>query len=140
LSRKENGCAAEWSKGFGAKGLAVTKVTATGLDTGIAKVRAADRGEIDRAARGKEGDLLAFRAGRGRRSPPRIGRIAAQDGARPQLPASTGIRVGVGRQLPAVRYMTTRKAIHQHAHPFTAPLDEDLAKLDSREAPMSWSR
>jgi aspartyl-tRNA synthetase len=37
LSRKETDALAEWAKGFGAKGLAVTKVTATGLDTGVAK-------------------------------------------------------------------------------------------------------
>ena len=37
LTRKETDALAEWSKGFGAKGLAVTKVTATGLDTGVAK-------------------------------------------------------------------------------------------------------
>ena len=37
LSRKETDALAEWSKGFGAKGLAVTKVTASGLDTGVAK-------------------------------------------------------------------------------------------------------
>ena len=37
MTRKETDALAEWSKGFGAKGLAVTKVTATGLDTGVAK-------------------------------------------------------------------------------------------------------
>ena len=37
LSRKETNALAEWSKGFGAKGLAVTKVVNGALDTGIAK-------------------------------------------------------------------------------------------------------
>jgi len=37
LSRKETDALAEWSKGFGAKGLAVTKVSGSGLDTGVAK-------------------------------------------------------------------------------------------------------
>ncbi|MGD0539951.1 MAG: aspartate--tRNA ligase, partial [Tepidisphaeraceae bacterium] len=37
LSRKETDALAEWAKGFGAKGLAVTKVAAGALDTGVAK-------------------------------------------------------------------------------------------------------
>src|SRR5206468_8969346 len=37
LTRAQTDALAEWSKGFGAKGLAVTKVAGTAFDTGIAK-------------------------------------------------------------------------------------------------------
>src|SRR5437763_8842551 len=37
LTRKDTDALADWAKGYGAKGLAVTKVTANGFDTGVAK-------------------------------------------------------------------------------------------------------
>src|SRR6202035_1580051 len=37
LTRKETDAWADWSKGFGAKGLAVTKVVGGAFDTGVAK-------------------------------------------------------------------------------------------------------
>ncbi len=36
LTRAQTDALADWAKGFGAKGLAVTKVTAAGFDTGVA--------------------------------------------------------------------------------------------------------
>src|SRR5580698_10355447 len=58
LSRKETDALAEWAKAFGAKGLAVTKVTATGLDTGVAKFLAPIAADLIQRAGAKEGDLL----------------------------------------------------------------------------------
>ena len=62
LSRKETDALAEWAKGFGAKGLAVTKVTATGLDTGVAKFLAPIAAKLIEQVGAKEGDLLCFGA------------------------------------------------------------------------------
>ena len=43
IGSEETDALAEWSKGFGAKGLAVTKVVGSGFDTGVAKVIAPSR-------------------------------------------------------------------------------------------------
>src|SRR5436305_13732730 len=62
LSRKETDALAEWSKGFGAKGLAVIKVTATGLDTGVAKFLQPIAAKLIERTGATDGDLLAFAA------------------------------------------------------------------------------
>src|SRR6188474_2813525 len=62
LTRAQTDALAEWSKGFGAKGLAVTKVTATGFDTGVAKFIAPIAQQLIERVGAKEGDLLAFGA------------------------------------------------------------------------------
>src|SRR4051812_47782839 len=62
LTRKDTDALAEWAKGFGAKGLAVTKVTATGFDTGIAKFIAPIAQKLIEATGAKDGDLLCFAA------------------------------------------------------------------------------
>src|SRR4051794_25509458 len=60
LTRKETDALPDWAKGFGAQGLAVTKVTATGFETGVAKLVLPIAGELLERAGAKEGDLLAF--------------------------------------------------------------------------------
>src|SRR5436305_11119148 len=60
LTRKETDTLAEWAKGFGAKGLAVTKVTASGFDTGVAKFIQPIAQKLIERTGAKEGDLLAF--------------------------------------------------------------------------------
>src|SRR5947209_7736971 len=64
LTRKETDALAEWAKGFGAKGLAVTKVVGSGFDTGIAKFVAGVAPKLLERTGAKEGDLLAFAADR----------------------------------------------------------------------------
>lgn len=62
LSRKETDALAEWAKGFGAKGLAVTKVIAGALDTGVAKFLAPIAAKLIERTGAKDGDLLCFAA------------------------------------------------------------------------------
>src|SRR3954470_2009988 len=62
LTRKETDALAEWSKGFGAKGLAVTKVVGTGFDTGVAKFIQPIAQQLIERTGAKDGDLLAFAA------------------------------------------------------------------------------
>src|SRR5206468_4323382 len=62
LTRKETDALAEWAKGFGAKGLAVTKVVGAGFDTGIAKFLAPVAAKLIERVGAKDGDLLAFAA------------------------------------------------------------------------------
>src|SRR5687768_11713641 len=68
LTRAQTDALAEWSKGFGAKGLAVTKVIAgsgssgPSFDTGVAKFIQPVAAELISRTNAKEGDLLAFAA------------------------------------------------------------------------------
>src|SRR5207248_3048764 len=68
LTRAQTDALAEWSKGFGAKGLAVTKVItqggSPGFDTGIAKFIQPIAQDLIARTGAKEGDLLAFAADR----------------------------------------------------------------------------
>src|SRR4029453_8647700 len=62
LTRAQTDSWGEWSKGFGGKGVAVTKVTASGFDTGVAKFLSGVAAKLIERTRAKEGDLLAFGA------------------------------------------------------------------------------
>ncbi|HQY88507.1 MAG TPA: aspartate--tRNA ligase, partial [Tepidisphaeraceae bacterium] len=62
LSRAQTDALAEWSKGYGAKGLAVTKVVSGKFDTGVAKFVAPIEAELMSRLGAKEGDLICFAA------------------------------------------------------------------------------
>jgi len=62
MSRKETDALAEWAKGFGAKGLAVTKIANGALDTGVAKFLAPIAAKLIERTGARDGDLLAFAA------------------------------------------------------------------------------
>jgi aspartyl-tRNA synthetase len=131
MTRKETDALAEWSKGFGAKGLAVTKVTATGLDTGIAKFIAPIAAEIIQRTGAKEGDLIAFAADSSKVVHKVLGEL------RLKLAKDRGmIKDGDWQWLwvvdfPAVEWNPDEKRWDSLHHPFTAPLNEDLEKLAS---------
>ena len=62
LTRAQTDALADWAKGFGAKGLAVTKVTGSGFDTDVAKFINPVASKLIEQTGAKEGDLLAFAA------------------------------------------------------------------------------
>src|SRR5256885_10651155 len=62
MARKDTDALAEWAKGFGAKGLAVTKVVGSAFDTGIAKFIQPVASAIIEKTGAKDGDLIAFAA------------------------------------------------------------------------------
>ncbi len=117
LSRKDTDALAEWAKGFGAKGLAVTKVTATGLDTGVAKFLAPIAAKAHRAHRCKRrrSPLLRRRQTQNRPQGPR--RIAPEIGPRSEDRPLNGICLGLDRQIPRLRIRRNRKTLHQHPSP-----------------------
>ncbi len=135
MTRKETDALAEWSKGFGAKGMAVTKVTnATQLDTGIAKFVAPIAGELIARMNAKEGDLLCFAAD----SSKVVHRVLGE--LRIKLAKERGmIKEGQWQWLwvvdfPALEWNADEKRWDSLHHPFTAPNDEDLAKLETDTA------
>ena len=135
MTRKETDALAEWSKGYGAKGLAVTKVTGPAtLDTGIAKFVGPIAGDLIARMKAKEGDLLCFAADTSKVVHKVLGEL------RIKLAKDRGmIKEGDWKwvwivDFPALEWNPDEKRWDSLHHPFTAPLDEDLAKLESDTA------
>jgi aspartyl-tRNA synthetase len=133
LSRKETDALAEWAKGFGAKGLAVTKVTATGLDTGVAKFLAPIATDLIQRTGAKEGDLLCFAADKPKIVHKVLGELRLKMARDLNLAPSTEFAWVWVVNFPLLEWDEEEKRFVSTHHPFTSPLDEDLAKLDSRD-------
>lgn len=135
MTRKETDALAEWSKEYGAKGLAVTKVVAGGqLETGIAKFIAPIAAELVERMGAKEGDLLCFAAD----SHKVVHRVLGE--LRLKMAKDRGmIKEGDWKwvwvvDFPAMEYDPESKRWDSLHHPFTAPRDEYLDKLESDTA------
>jgi len=133
LSRKETDALAEWAKGFGAKGLAVTKVTATGLDTGVAKFLAPIAAKLIERTGAKEGDLLCFAADKPKIVHKVLGELRLKLAKDLKLAGSMEFAWVWVVDFPAFEFDEESKRYAATHHPFTSPLDGDLAKLDSTD-------
>ncbi|MGD0464731.1 MAG: aspartate--tRNA ligase [Tepidisphaeraceae bacterium] len=133
LSRKETDALAEWAKGFGAKGLAVTKVTAGALDTGVAKFLAPIAAKLIERTGAKDGDLLCFAADKPKIVHKVLGELRLKMARDMKLPASCEFAWVWVVDFPAFEFDEEEKRFAATHHPFTSPLDGDLAKLDSRD-------
>jgi aspartyl-tRNA synthetase len=143
MSRKETDALAEWAKGFGAKGLAVTKVTAktdpggsaAGLtfDTGIAKFLGPITSQILERTGAKEGDLLAFAADKPKIVYKVLGELRLKIAKDLKFEPSTQYAWVWITDFPLLDFSEEdQKWVATH-HPFTSPLDGDIDKLDSRD-------
>lgn len=133
LSRKETDALAEWAKGFGAKGLAVTKVTAAGLDTGIAKFLAPIAQQLIERTGAKEGDLLCFAADRPKIVHKVLGELRLKMARDLQMTPSQQYAFLWVVNFPMFEFDEEEKRFVSTHHPFTAPNDEDLSKLGSTD-------
>ncbi len=133
LTRKETDALAEWAKGFGAKGLAVTKVTGPGLDTGVAKFLAPIASPLIERLGAKDGDLLCFAADKPKVVHKVLGELRLKMAKDLQLSPSTQYAWLWVVDFPLFEYDEEEKRFTSTHHPFTAPLDRDLEKLDSRD-------
>jgi aspartyl-tRNA synthetase len=133
LTRKETDALAEWAKGFGAKGLAVTKVTATGLDTGIAKFVATIAPKLIERLGAKDGDLLCFAADKPKIVHKVLGELRLKMARDLQMKPSIEFAWVWVVNFPLFEWDEEEKRFSSTHHPFTSPLDEDMAKLDSRD-------
>ena len=130
---EETDALADWAKGFGAKGLAVTKVTATGLDTGIAKFLTPIAAQVTERTGAKEGDLLAFAADKPKIVYKVLGELRLKMAKDLQLAPTKQYEWVWITDFPLLDFDEEDKkwvAVH---HPFTSPLDSDLDKLESRD-------
>jgi aspartyl-tRNA synthetase len=144
LSRKETDALAEWAKGFGAKGLAVTKVVKAtteaphvhaGLqfETGIAKFVAPITAQIIERTGAKEGDLIAFAADKPKIVYKVLGELRLKMARDMKLAPTQQYEWVWITDFPLLDFDEEDKkwvAVH---HPFTSPLDSDLDKLESRD-------
>jgi aspartyl-tRNA synthetase len=134
MTRKETDALAEWSKGFGAKGLAVTKVAAGGvLDTGVAKFLQPIAAKLIERTGAREGDLLAFAADRPKVVHKVLGELRLKLARDLKLPPSTEFAWVWVVNFPLFEYDEEEKRFTSTHHPFTSPLDGDLPKLQSRD-------
>ncbi len=133
LTRKETDALAEWSKGFGAKGLAVTKVTASGFDTGVAKFIAPVAAALIERTGAKEGDLIAFAADKPAIVHKVLGELRLKLAKDMALTPSTPWAWLWVVNFPLLDFDEEEKKWNAVHHPFTSPLDEDLGKLAARD-------
>jgi aspartyl-tRNA synthetase len=137
LTRKETDALAEWSKTFGAKGLAVTKVVAPGgspgFDTGVAKFIQPIAAQLIERCGAKDGDLLCFAADKAKVVHKVLGELRLKMAKDLKLTPSTEFAWVWVMNFPLFEYDDEEKRYTSTHHPFTAPLDEDLPKMESPE-------
>ena len=139
MTRKETDALAEWSKGFGAKGLAVTKVAegeggALTLETGIAKFLGPIANDLIQKLGAEAGDLICFGADRSKIVHRVLGELRVKLAKERSM-----IQDGQWEWLwvvdfPAVEWNEDEKRWDSLHHPFTAPCAEDLDKLETDPA------
>jgi aspartyl-tRNA synthetase len=133
LSRKETDALAEWSKGFGAKGLAVTKVVNGAFEGGVAKFLAPIAARLIERTGAANGDLLCFVADRPKIVHKVLGELRLKMARELKLPPSTDFAWVWVVNFPLFEFDDEEKRFTSTHHPFTSPLDEDLAKLTSTD-------
>jgi len=160
LTRKETDALAEWSKGYGGKGVAVTKVInlekaaaekiipsiaeaektgvfAAGegahLYTGVAKFVASIAEKVVSRIGAKHGDLLCFVADKPKVVYKVLGELRLKMARDMKMEPSTEFAWCWVVNFPALEYSEEDKRFVAMHHPFTAPLDEDAAKLTSTD-------
>ena len=135
MTRKVTDGLAHWARGFGAKGLAVTKVGPGGtLETGIAKFLAPVAERLIDQAGAKEGDLLCFGADREAIVHRVLGELRCKLARERGLIDPAEMRWVWVVRFPLVEYDDEAGRWQSLHHPFTSPSPEDLPTLESDPA------
>ncbi len=132
MSRKETDALAEWVKQFGAGGLPVCKVEAGKLTTGVSKFVAGINDELIKRMEAEDGDLICFGVDA---VPATVARVLGE--LRVKL-ANDLDMIEPGQwewvwivDFPLIEWSKEQQRWDSLHHPFTAPNEEDLAKLES---------
>lgn len=133
LTRAQTDALAVWSKDYGAKGLAVTKVVNGAFDTGVAKFINPIAAKLIERTGAKDGDLLCF----GADTPKVVHRVLGEL----RLKMFKDMQMTPGSQFafvwvvdfPNFEYDEAEKRYVSLHHPFTSPKDEDIEKLASND-------
>ncbi len=132
MSRKDLDDMTPFVATFGAKGIAWTKITGEGWQSPIAKfLSETEQKEIERIAGARVGDVVLFSADSAKIVHDALGNLRMQLGEKLGLiPEDEFVLVWVV-DFPLMEFDPEQKRYVALHHPFTAPLDEDLALLDS---------
>ncbi len=135
FSRKDLDDLTAVAASYGAKGLAWIKITAEGWQSPIAKFLAdAEKEAIVAALSAGTGDLILFAADRPQVANTVLGRLRLNIASRLGLiPAGVNNFVWI-TEFPMFEYDDEQRRFVAVHHPFTAPMDEDLDKLDTGTA------
>jgi len=132
FSRKDIDDFTEFTKIYGAKGLAYVKVTADGWQSPIAKFFTPEEiATMDTAFGAEEGDLLLFVADKPKVVNDALGKLRNLLGAKMELYNRDEYRFVWITDFPLLEWDEESNrwcAVH---HPFTAPMDEDLPFVES---------
>jgi len=117
---------------YGAKGLAWVKLTPDGWQSPIAKFLSDDvKAAIVKALGAAAGDLLLFAADKPSIANTVLGRVRLNLANRGGLIPKDGFNFVWVTEFPMLDYDETDKRYVAVHHPFTAPMDEDIARLDT---------
>lgn len=134
MTRKETDSLAEWAKPLGAKGLAVTKVVGQQFETGIAKFLTGISRELIERAGAQNGDLLCFAADNEKIVHRVLGELRVKLATeRGMIEPNQWCWVWIV-QFPLVEWNPEEKRWDSLHHPFTAPIDDDVDRLESETA------
>jgi aspartyl-tRNA synthetase len=133
LTRKQTDALADWSRGYGGKGVAVTKITNGKLDAGVAKFLTSIEANLIEQTGARDGDLLAFVADKPSVVHKVLGELRLKMARDLELAPSAEFAWTWVIDFPLFDWDEEAKRFVAIHHPFTAPLDEDLPKLDSAD-------
>jgi len=133
LTRKETDALTDWSKGFGAGGMPVTKVKGDGFETGVAKFLAPIAQQLIERTGAKDGDLICFAADKPKIVHKVLGELRLKMARDMKMAPSTEWAWVWIVNFPLVEFDEEEKKWAATHHPFTSPLDEDIQKLESRD-------
>ena len=135
MSRKDLDDMTPFVATFGAKGIAWTKITAEGWQSPIAKfLSAAEQKEIETISQAQVGDVVLFSADTAKIVHDALGNLRLHLGEKLGLIPEKDFALVWVVDFPLMDFDPQEKRYVALHHPFTAPLDEDLALLDSEPA------
>ncbi len=130
LSRRELDELTPFVAGYGAKGLAWTKIDESGWQSPIAKfMSASQRDEVQKITSAKVGDIILFLADDAKIVNEALGNLRLHMAQRLGLIPQEGFSFVWVVDFPLLEYSSQEKRYVAIHHPFTAPCDEDLPFL-----------
>ncbi|HEX2928630.1 MAG TPA: aspartate--tRNA ligase [Candidatus Binatia bacterium] len=135
MSRKDLDDMAPFVATFGAKGIAWTKVTDEGWQSPIAKfLSESEQKEIQKIADAEVGDVILFSADSAKVVHDALGNLRLHLGEKLGLIPENEFALVWVIDFPLMDFDPQEKRYVALHHPFTAPLEEDMALLDSEPA------
>ncbi|HKZ46560.1 MAG TPA: aspartate--tRNA ligase, partial [Thermodesulfobacteriota bacterium] len=132
FSRKELDELTAIANSYGAKGLAWVKITSEGWQSPIAKfLTDTEKDRIAKVLDVKTGDLLLFGADVPKIANTALGRVRLDLAKRLNLIPKDKFNLVWVTDFPLLEFDEQEKRFVAVHHPFTAPLDEDIEKLDT---------